>query len=248
MQNNFAVIVPVYNAEKWIGKCIESILTQDYLNYKLYVIDDHSTDSTYDIIRSYNVYCKRNSKRVGALANLVHGIKQFNRNDIVVTIDGDDSLADDYVFSYLNEVYQQEIYLTYGSFKPVSGRYSGTCQPLSHTHTVDESGKWIYRSLTTQTYRESEVWVTSHLRTFRKWLWDNIKDEDLRDENGYYQVAWDMAFMYPMIEMADKHIFYIEKILYIYNDLNPNCDGTVNPQLQISTGKQIQAKPIYKAL
>ena len=248
MQNRFSVIVPVYNSERWIGHCIESILTQDYNNYKLYVIDDHSTDQTWDIIRRYNVHCRRNKERVGALANIVHGIKLSNKDDIITTIDGDDWLPNNQVLSYVNGVYQKDVCLTYGSFLPVSGRYSGTCQPLSHTHTVDESGKWVDNYLTPSTYRKSGVWVTSHLRTFRKWLWDNIKDEDLRDENGYYKVAWDMAFMYPMIEMAENKIFYIEKVLYIYNDLNPNCDGTVDPQLQISTGKQIQAKPIYKAL
>jgi hypothetical protein len=157
-------------------------------------------------------------------------------------------LADDHVLSYLNEVYQKDIWLTYGSFTPLSGRYLGTCQPLRHTHTVDESGKWVDNYLTPQTYRKSGVWVTSHLRTFRKWLFDKIKDEDLKDENGYYKTAWDMAFMYPMIEMAGKHISYIEKIMYIYNDLNPNCDGTINPELQIRTGKSIQNKPIYPEL
>jgi glycosyltransferase involved in cell wall biosynthesis len=248
MQNNFAIIVPVYNAEKWIGQCLESIITQDYPYYKLYVIDDHSTDQTWDIIKSYNVYCKRNRVRIGALANLVQGINQFNKNDIIVTVDGDDYLADDYVLSYLNTVYQNNICLTYGSFWPISNKYSGTCQNLSHTHTVDDNDKWVDNYLTPQTYRKSGVWVTSHLRTFRKWLWDNIKDEDLHDENGYYKVAWDMAFMYPMIEMAGNNILFIEKILYIYNDLNPNCDGTVDPELQIRTGKSIQAKSIYKEL
>jgi glycosyltransferase involved in cell wall biosynthesis len=247
MPNNFAVIIPVHNADQWIGRCIESVLTQDYPNYKLYVIDDCSDDYTWDVIRGYNVYAKRNKKRASALANIVHGIKKFNRNDIIVTIDGDDYLSNDQVFSYLNEVYKTDVWLTYGSFVPLSGRYSRTCQALSHTHTVDESGKWVDNYLTPATYRQSGVWVTSHLRTFRKWLWDNIKDEDLRD-GDYYQTAWDMAFMYPMIEMADKHIFYVGKILYIYNDKNPNCDGTVDPELQIRTGKSIQAKPIYKAL
>lgn len=246
--NNFAIIVPVYNADKWIGNCIESILTQDYSNYKLFVIDDCSTDNTWDIIKDFRVFARRNTKRIGALANLVHGIKAFYKNDIIVTVDGDDKLADDHVLSYLNRVYAPDIWLTYGSFTPLSGRYSGTCQPLSHTHTVDESGKWVDNYLTPQTYRRSGVWVTSHLRTFRKSLWDKIKDEDLRDENGYYKTAWDMAFMYPMIEMANNKLLYIEKILYIYNDLNPNCDGTIDPQHQIRTGKQIQAKPMYNPL
>ena len=54
--------------------------------------------------------------------------------------------------------------------------------------------------------------------------------------------------MYPMIEMAGSHLRFIDRVLYIYNDLNPACDGTVNPKLQIETGKYIQSKPIYKEL
>ena len=246
--NNFAVIVPVYNSEEWIGACIESILTQSYPNYKLFVIDDCSTDSTWDVIRQYGVYAKRNKHRVGALANLVYGIKQFNKQDIIVTVDGDDILSEDGVLTYLNEVYQQDVWLTYGSFKPVSGRYEGTCQTLANTYTVNEQGKWVRNYLTTQTYRQSTVWVTSHLRTFRKWLWDKINPEDLKENGEYYKMAWDMAFMYPMIEMAGEHILFIRKIMYIYNDKNPLCDGTVNSKLQIATGKSIQQKQIYKAL
>ena len=46
---HFKIIVPVYNAEKWISKNIESIQAQDYTNYKVIIVDDCSTDDTYDI-------------------------------------------------------------------------------------------------------------------------------------------------------------------------------------------------------
>jgi len=249
MQNEFAIIVPVYNAGQWIGKCLDSILSQDYRNYKFIVIDDHSTDNTWDIIMGYRVPAFRNKKRLGSgLANIVRGTDIAEKQDIIVTIDGDDYLSNNGVLSYLNEVYKQDVWLTYGQFLPLSGRYSNTCQDLAYTNTVNEAGAWVKNSLKPQTYRRSGVWVTSHLRTFKKWLWDMIKDEDLREGGEYYKMAWDMAFMYPMIEMAGKHICFVEKVLYIYNDLNPNCDGTIDPELQIATGKRIQAKPIYKEL
>ena len=139
--------------------------------------------------------------------------------------------------------------MTYGQYAPLSGRYKGICQPLEYNITFNDVGDRVVNQLTSQTYRQSGAWVTSHLRTFRSWLWHKIKDEDLRDNDGnYFKVAWDLAFMYPMIEMAGNHLKFVDKILYFYNDLNPSCDGTVNPQLQIETGKYIQSKPIYKEL
>jgi glycosyltransferase involved in cell wall biosynthesis len=50
--------VPVYNAENYIERCVESILTQTYTNYKLVVVDDQSTDNTNSIITE--VYNKNN--------------------------------------------------------------------------------------------------------------------------------------------------------------------------------------------
>jgi len=248
--NRFVIVVPVYNGEKWIARCLDSIVCQDYSNYDVIVINDHSTDGTRDVVKSYNVNSFTNKERNGSgLANIIKGINWMaQEQDIIVTVDGDDYLSNNKVLSYLNGVYNDQVWLTYGSYLPLSGRYSGTNQDLSNTFTVDESGKWVTNHLTPATYRRSGVWVTTHLRTFRKWLWDKIKNEDLRDESGYYKLAWDMAFMYPMIEMAGRHIRFIEEILYIYNDLNPDCDGTREPGNQIAVGKLIQGKPNYKEL
>lgn len=245
--NSFNIIVPVYNSEKWIGKCIESILSQDYLNYNMVVIDDCSSDSTLEIIKSYKVNVVHNKKRIGALANIIRGIEMIGRN-IIVTVDGDDYLADNGVLSYLDSIYTSDIWMTYGSFLPLSGKYKNTCQPFGKIMTPCKAGYLVEKSVTPQSYRKSGLWVTSHLRTFRKWLWDLIDDDDLRDDGEYYKVAWDMAFMYPMIEMAGNHIKFIDKILYIYNDLNPNCDGTLNPMEQVRVGEKIQAKEIYAEL
>lgn len=246
--NKFEVIVPVYNAEKYIGKCLESILSQDYPHFRVLVIDDCSTDETYDIAVNYDVHILRNNKRRGALANIVKGVELFGEN-IIVTVDGDDYLSTDYVLSYLNHIYTTDVWMTYGSFLPVSGRYKRTCQPFEKIMAPCEKGYLKEYFVTPDTYRKSDFWVTSHLRTFRKQLWDRIKDEDLRDEDGgYYQTAWDLAFMYPMIEMADTHVRFIDKILYMYNDLNPICDGTVRAKEQIKTAEKIKAKKEYERI
>ena len=50
-----SVIVPVYNAKDYIGRCIESILNQTYKNFELLLIDDGSIDDIFDVISSYSI-------------------------------------------------------------------------------------------------------------------------------------------------------------------------------------------------
>lgn len=250
--NHFLVIVPVHNAVNWIDRCLDSIFVQRYNNFDIVIIDDHSTDGTWDKICKRNFNIVRNNIRNGSgLENIKKGIDLMNPapDTIIVTVDGDDYLSNENVLAYLNEIYTGDVWMTYGQFVPLSGRYKGICQPLEYNITFDDQGAKVINQLTSQTYRRSGAWVTSHLRTFQTWLWHKIKDKDLRDKDGnYFKVAWDLAFMYPMIEMAGIHLRFIDKVLYVYNDLNPSCDGTVNPQLQIETGKYIQSKTIYKEL
>ena len=53
MKSQVSVIMPAYNAERFIGDAIESILSQTLRNYELIIIDDGSEDRTYDIISQY---------------------------------------------------------------------------------------------------------------------------------------------------------------------------------------------------
>ncbi|MEM2803514.1 MAG: glycosyltransferase family 2 protein [Nitrososphaerota archaeon] len=48
-----SVIMPAYNAERWIERAIKSVLNQNYTNYELIIIDDGSTDRTWHIIQDY---------------------------------------------------------------------------------------------------------------------------------------------------------------------------------------------------
>lgn len=244
ISNRFIVIVPVYNSERYIEKCLTSVLSQNYNNYELVVIDDCSTDDTYKIINNihakygYNFIVCGNHYRVGsALANIVKAIELFShdKEDIIVTIDGDDFLHNNNVLFYLNEVYQdKDIYMTYGQFIPLSGSYGKFCKPIYNT----------------QMYRKSGAWHASHLRTFKNKLWCRINDQDLRDDNGdYYKVTGDAAYMYPLLEMCGtKHHKFIDEILYVYNEINPMNDMKVNLAEQIRIAEQIRNKPVYDEL
>lgn len=239
--NNFKIIVPVYNSEKWINKCLMSIINQKYRHWYAVVIDDNSNDKTLEIIKDtiqnsnmkdfFKVYKRMNN--MGALENIVYGISKIcnNDDDIIVLVDGDDWLYSDDVLDYLNEIYSNpNIWLTYGSFISESKKHDNFCKPITDI----------------KNYRKSE-WVTSHLRTFKYKIWKNIKDEDLRDQHGnYFRMSWDQAIMYPLIEMCGlERIKFIEKILYVYNDLNPLNDFKKNVLIQLMSSNEIRNKPKY---
>lgn len=48
-----SIIVPIYNAERYLHQCIDSILNQDFEDYELWLIDDGSSDSSISIIKEY---------------------------------------------------------------------------------------------------------------------------------------------------------------------------------------------------
>lgn len=243
LENNIVVIVPVYNSQNYIERCLESILKQDYNNYELVVIDDCSTDTTWDIIR--NVHAKygnfiihRHDVRTAiSLVARIEGLNFISKKDedyIIVNVDGDDQLAYSSVLSYLNSIYQDEnILMTYGQYEPESHAYYNLCTQLTDTRG----------------YRKGGNWVTSHLRTYRKKLFDLIKDEDLRDTNGNYYKVGDVAVMMPLIEMCGlKRIKFISKVLYIYNDLNSQSMMRLAPAAQIAEANRIRSKPEYAEL
>ena len=54
MEPKVSVIVPMYNAERYVGLAIESILAQEFRDFELILIDDCSTDRTLEIAKSFN--------------------------------------------------------------------------------------------------------------------------------------------------------------------------------------------------
>ena len=47
------IIIPCYNAERWVGRAIESLLNQSIANLQVVIVDDGSTDASFGVIRQY---------------------------------------------------------------------------------------------------------------------------------------------------------------------------------------------------
>ncbi len=95
-----SVIIPVYNSEKYIGRCLRSLLkqTKNDNEYELIVINDGSTDNTYNAIKPFigDIRYLENDKKIGLPASLNLGIKQA-RGQYIVRVDSDDYVHWDYL-------------------------------------------------------------------------------------------------------------------------------------------------------
>lgn len=89
---DFSIIIPVYNVENYIRKCINSVLCQTYKNYEIIIVNDGSTDSTTDILKKE--YKKKNIKLIdkenGGLSSARNTGLKYVKGKYIIFLDSDD--------------------------------------------------------------------------------------------------------------------------------------------------------------
>ncbi len=95
----FSIIVPVYNVERYLGKCLDSILHQSYADFEVIVVNDGSPDDSQAII---DVYAARYPERIKAYAKENGGLSDARnygvaraQGDYLLFVDSDDYIAPD---------------------------------------------------------------------------------------------------------------------------------------------------------
>lgn len=104
MNDLISVVIPVYNAEKYLTKCIDSVLQQTYSNLELIIVDDNSKDNSLNIIN--NIYDPRvkwfkNNRRRGSSVSRNIGIA-YASGKYIMFIDADDWVENGYILNFIN--------------------------------------------------------------------------------------------------------------------------------------------------
>ena len=96
----FSIIIPVYNVEKYIKKCLDSVFSQSYKDYEVIVVNDGSTDKSMDIAKEYNVKII-NQKNAGLSITRNNGL-QIANGEYISFIDSDDWVDLDFLEKLYN--------------------------------------------------------------------------------------------------------------------------------------------------
>ena len=109
LQPLISVIVPCYNVEEYLPKCIESILNQTYRNLEILLVDDGSPDNCGRICDEYAAKDSRIRiihKKNGGLSDARNAALDVMTGEYVTFIDSDDYVSDDYV-EYLYKIIKE---------------------------------------------------------------------------------------------------------------------------------------------
>ena len=99
-----SVIMPVYNGADYIGRAIESVMTQDYRNFELIIVDDGSTDATRQVVQGYDdtrirYFHQDNS----GVSNARNSAIRCAAGQYIMPLDADDMMAPAFITKHLRE-------------------------------------------------------------------------------------------------------------------------------------------------
>jgi glycosyltransferase involved in cell wall biosynthesis len=89
----FSIIIPVYNVEKYIGKCLDSVMNQSFKNYEIIVVNDGTKDNSMDIVKNYPVkIITQKNQGLSEARNI--GVRKA-KGDYIIFLDSDDYIEKD---------------------------------------------------------------------------------------------------------------------------------------------------------
>ncbi len=235
------IVTTLYNAEDYVERCLGSLMGQNYRDFVCYITDDISTDGSVEKVKAMIkgddrfilIENKEKLYQPGNYDQVIRGNDNVGDNEVVIEVDGDDWLPDSKTLSRISEVYSdKDVWIANGSF-----RYSNGQPGFASEQAITDNLR-------------SSRFTASHIRTWRAFLWRAIEQDDLKDENGiYWKVTGDLAFMYPMLEMAgQEHYKFMDEVNYIYNEQNPLNDHKVDMTLVTDIAIKIRNMEPYKKL
>lgn len=129
-QELVSVVVTLYNKEKYIARCLKSILQQSYTNMEILVIDDGSTDrsalNAKEIVSGDSRFKILTKKNGGLSSARNYGIDRAI-GDYIIFIDGDDCIEPDFVSNLIR--FKKYDLVIAGFYELINGKISHKCEP-----------------------------------------------------------------------------------------------------------------------
>lgn len=215
------VIIPVYNGEKYLERCIKSILLQEYPGLKLLIIDDGSCDASEEVIsksiKKYNLYfyetrvIRQKNAGVAAARNL--GV-EIADSDYITFIDQDDWFMKGFIQDFMSYVSKNDIDMVIGGFM-----------------RVNDKGKITRKAIPTETEWSKYCFTYPWGRIIRR---NFLIENDIRflktgiGEDVYFDLV---AYSYTKNIITIKNCQYVwfDNPLSVSNEKYTVINQTVNP-------------------
>lgn len=222
-----SILIPVYNREKWIERCINSIINQTYKNLEIIVYDDGSTDKSIEIIN----YLAENDNRIRLVLSDKNSGVSSARNKLVEAASGkyihfcdsDDIMISSQVEIMVNIFENFNVDLVYCKFKMQKKGYV-----VKQLQTYIPDG--IYKKEELKKY-----YFKNPVNLFWSSLWNkSFKTELIKNNKLVFDDKMeDVLFNIDYLKYVTK-AYVISDYLYIYNQTNESLTREVKSNLDNS--------------
>ena len=251
----FCVVSCVHNAKDFIQNHLDSVKGQKHVDFVHLVIDDASTDGTFEILqeekkkRGEDFKLLRKKSRGGGVQSFrmaMDHLPPLEGKDVIVELDGDDYFLHDEALRNIEEAHADGYLATYGNYQiewdpdqwsedlpPYLSK--SLCGPKITSLPIREQlTSYLFSPKLQVEYRYTAV------RTFRKFLWDLLPEHVWEDKDGeIIPHCKDILYFLPILEMIGwDNLKYIEDPIMIYN-YHPNSGFAVGGH---GCGAEAQAK------
>lgn len=208
-----SIIIPVYNAEKYIGACLDSLLNQDISDYEIICVNDGSKDGSLAILEGYaadHPCIHIISKENGGVTSARNTGLEAARGDFIWFVDADD-LVKKNCFSRLQTMAEN-------CDRVIFGAYEFTDELTQEEHTLSSENK-----LSTNTsFYDSVVWRCLLRREFLKKFELHFRFPELtHGEDG--------VFMYE-VTLREPVSAETKEVLYFYRLHSGSAEAVISPE------------------
>lgn len=236
-QVEISVIVPIYNAQNYMEKAIESLINQTFKNIEIILVNDGSTDKSKNICEKYSEKDKRivviNKPNRGQADARNTGMK-IAKGNYIMFLDADDLYK------------PNSCEIMYNAIEKSNADYA-----IGNYRMMDEDGtEWENVAFDVDKYQEFELKKDDYLKSFfvmNSTAWNKIyRTKFLKDNNIMFKIIAPSEDDYftSLCYMKAKSGVYIPEVMYLYR----NCSNSSSKQcsLEYFRGINYAYKEIYK--
>ena len=234
-----SIIIPVYNVEKYLEECLNSVLEIKDIDYEVLIVNDGSTDNSQKII---DEYCKKDDriksfiKENGGLSSARNYGLEKAQGDYIWFVDGDDLVVSSEVEKFFNGIKNLDLDVALANYNSFYNKNDIKIKKIEKFKEVESlpvlTGKEYFDFSDNKNLFNVMVWKNIYRREF-------LLEENILFENGL--IFEDELFSRIVINRAKK-VKYFDCYIYLYRQ---NVEGSI---MKNSSTKLINYYKVSKLL
>lgn len=220
-----SIIIPIYNAERFLKQCIDSVLKQSYENLEIILLDDGSCDSSSSICDDYAIRDDRVKVlhlKNGGVSNARNIGINYAKGEWIMFLDADD-YVDQFICEKLHQLAIEE------NCEMVSCSYCNDYQNTKITIGENNGKTWILNNKKNEVIKDTLTEKNIYLHKFptRVYIWGKLFKKSVIVKNNIQfpleiHPIEDLIFL-SLVELELDRIGFLDEALYFYRQVAVSC-------------------------